>query len=61
MLYACVLQQEEYSSRKSLIDLRMQWSCIPLAGIELYKNTLKSEKTNPIIFTLLSLVGMKKK
>ena len=46
-LYFCVLRRGRRRSRKSLIDMRMQWSCIPLAGIELYKNTLKSEKTNP--------------
>ena len=50
-LCGCVFRREECRPCKLLIDLGMQRSCIPLAGMELYKNTSKSEKTNPIFLT----------
>jgi len=37
-LGGCALRTQRGRPRKSLIDLRIERQCIPLAGIELYKS-----------------------
>ena len=51
-LFGNTLCQQVSCSRKSLIGLEMRRSCIPLAGIELYKSAFKDAKTKPFFGVL---------
>ncbi|RKX29799.1 MAG: hypothetical protein DRP46_06630 [Candidatus Zixiibacteriota bacterium] len=48
-LCGCVLRRKVGRFRKSLIDIGMQRSCIPMKDMELHESASKSEKTKPFL------------